>query len=151
MRPGGSAAGKSTAAALCVSEPLAQRHRRARAHIRWRRPPRGLPRRCELGVWRPPLSSHPLLLPVSYPVVEAGGDEDGVPGIHGGCAGGREEVGCFPPAPQSLSTWRNYLIVDTREKNNHDRFLTQRTPAGENSSVSVADPLGSPKRRTRKQ
>lgn len=140
VRPGGSAAGKSTAAALCVSEPLAQRHRRARAHIRWRRPPGGLPRRCELGVCRPPLSSHPLLLPVSYAVLEAGGDGDGVPGIHGGCAGARGEGGCFPPAPQSLSTWRTYLIVDTREKNNHDRFLTQRTPPRENPSVSVADP-----------
>ena len=52
--------------------------------------------------------------------------------------GGREAA--FPPPPQSLSTWRTYLIVDTREKNNHDRFLTQRTPPRENPSVSVADP-----------
>lgn len=71
VRPGGFAAGKSPSAALCLSESLAQRYRRARAHIRWRRPPGGLSRRSELGIWRPPLSSHPLLLPVSYPVVEA--------------------------------------------------------------------------------
>ena len=73
------------------------------------------------------------------------------PGIHGGCAGGRGEGGYFIFPPESLSTWRTYLIVDTREENNHDRFLTQRTAAGENPSVSVADPLGSPKRRTREQ
>lgn len=76
VRPGGFTAGKSTSAALCLPEPLVQRYRRARAHIRWRRPPGGLRRFSELGIWRPQLSSHPLLLPVSYPVVEAGGNAD---------------------------------------------------------------------------
>lgn len=46
------------------------------------------------------------------------------PGIHGGCAGGRGEGGFFIFPPESLSTWRTYLIVDMREENNHDRFLT---------------------------
>lgn len=69
VRPGGFASGEPTSAALCLSEPLSQRYGRTRAHIRWRRPPRGLCRRSELGIWRPPVSSHPLLLPVSYPDV----------------------------------------------------------------------------------
>lgn len=72
VRPGGFAPGESTSAALCLSEPLVQRYRGARAHIRWHRPPGGLRRRSELGIWRPQLSGHPLLLPVSYPVSDRG-------------------------------------------------------------------------------
>lgn len=74
--PGGFAAGESTSVALCLPEPFVQRYRGAGAHIRWRRPPGGLRGCSELGIWRPQLSSHPLLLPVSYPVVEAGGECD---------------------------------------------------------------------------
>lgn len=129
VRPGGFAAGESTSASLCLSEPLTQRYRRARAHIRWRRPPRGLRRRSELGIWRPPVSSHPLLLPVSYPVVEV--EMEMGPGIYGCWGwGGREAAFFFrPSSPEDL-------IVNTREVNTMTGFSLLSPVQGKTLCVS---------------
>lgn len=113
LRPGSFVAGKSASAALCLSEPLVQRYRDAESHIRWRHQP-GVRGCFELGIWRPQLSSHPLLLPVSYPVVERGGDGDRARGVWVSCWGEKERGAAlffFPDSPAED------LIVYKREVN----------------------------------
>lgn len=145
LRSGGLAAGEPAPAALCLPEPLVQRYRGARAHVRRRHPPGGPRRRSELGIWRRHLSSHPLLFPVSYP---SRGDRwrwRYRAGNRWGVVLGEEEerkdaLGGFPgPSPPDDP------LVNTREVN----IMTGCS--GLSPWVWVTAPLGSRKRRSREE